>query len=301
MSWQASQWAMRQTAGSGPAKAVLLVIAEASGDNGCFLSHRTIAERAEISERCAWQQVQALESRRLITRTPRRDQHGQRTSDLIVPNMDGQPARDAVRIADTNPHVVQFGEQPQTALHDKPNRTSRQNQPARRAEEPVRVEPVRGEPVAAKASKAKSRETAIPDGFPNDDAIAWAANHLRSVGWDIDARCEADRFRDRNLAKGGRYVDWMAAFRTWIKNAIGFAEKDGRKPTLLLTVAPMAPILEPWRSRVVAFADPGNRFWNVTDWGPAPGKPGCAAPGAILAEFGFGPAKVVPFARPGAA
>jgi hypothetical protein len=151
----------------------------------------------------------------------------------------------------------------------------------------------------AKPIKAKAREVPIPDGFPNDDAIAWAANHLRSLGWDIDARREADRFRDRNLAKGGRYVDWMAAFRTWIKNAIGFAEKDGRKPTLTLT-APAASIPDPWRSRVVAFADPANRYWNATDWGPAPGKPGCEAPAAILAEFGFGAANVVPLARKGA-
>jgi hypothetical protein len=51
MSWQASQWAVQQEAGSPAAKSVLFVVAEAASKHGqCFLSQRTIAKRAG----CGW-------------------------------------------------------------------------------------------------------------------------------------------------------------------------------------------------------------------------------------------------------
>jgi hypothetical protein len=51
---------------------------------------------------------------------------------------------------------------------------------------------------------------------------------------------------------------------------------------------------EAWRRRVEAFKR--DQYWNRLDWGPAPGKPDCAAPIEILAACGFGGEGVVPFA-----
>lgn len=40
---------------------------------------------------------------------------------------------------------------------------------------------------------------------------------------------------------------------------------------------------DPWASRVREFRR--NGYWNSTDWGPKPGKPGCNAPSALLVEL----------------
>lgn len=45
------------------------------------------------------------------------------------------------------------------------------------------------------------------------------------------------------------------------------------------------PEAQRWRGRVGEFSR--NRWWEETNWGPKPGKPGCEAPRAVLAEFGF--------------
>lgn len=49
--------------------------------------------------------------------------------------------------------------------------------------------------------------------------------------------------------------------------------------------------LEQTRRRVDRYLN-GSKFWNATDWGPPPGKPGCEVPPQILAEFGLGPTGV---------
>jgi hypothetical protein len=52
MSWRASSWAVKQRAGSPTAKAILLVLAEASSDEGfTFIGHAEIAARTELGKR----------------------------------------------------------------------------------------------------------------------------------------------------------------------------------------------------------------------------------------------------------
>lgn len=43
---------------------------------------------------------------------------------------------------------------------------------------------------------------------------------------------------------------------------------------------PDPPDTDPWPKRLREFRR--NGFWNATDWGPKPGKPGCLAPKALL-------------------
>lgn len=132
MSWQASKWALGQTVGSAPGKAVLMVLAHAAGveDDACHLSHATIASRSELSERAVWAQMRALEKGGLIRRERRVDGFGHRTADLIVLNTQTAPdasrddepqtARRASR-KPPKPHDVRVG---LTAPHALPNRTS---------------------------------------------------------------------------------------------------------------------------------------------------------------------------------
>jgi len=304
MSWQASRAARDLKTGSPAAKSVLMILAEQADADGaaCSIAVETIANRTELSRRAVIEHLGTLETAGFIRRERRVNAFGHRLPDDITLTLPGlvlgapSAPRDNAKVQEAHLGTA------------KPRCTSRTAK--------VHLTDVLGAPPAPhidkgleegleegtpKPSKAKTRATAIPNGFPNDDAVAWAANHFRSLGWDIDARREADKFRNRNLSKDGRYVDWMAAFRTWIMNAITFAEKDGRRPTAPRTATPEASIADPWRARVAAFADPTNRFWNPTDYGPAPGKPGCEAPAAFLAEFGFGSGNVVPMSKRGAA
>lgn len=210
MSWQASQWAMAQTAGSGPAKSVLLVLAEAAGpEASCFLSHETIAQRAEVSARCVWAQVNALAKRGLISRERRFDGRGHRTSDLVrlaMPSLtaagasggDALAARDASREgALTAPHDMAYS-------HVVPSL------PERRAEEPV-LEPV-NEP---EGNRVRARAAHRPDGFPGTGDVDLAAQLFAEASVHLDAAEEAARFRDHHDARGTRFVSWQAGWRTW--------------------------------------------------------------------------------------
>lgn len=142
MSWQAMKWAVAQKVGSHTDKVVLLVIAEAAdGANGsCTLSHATIAHRAELGVRTVGLALERLESRGKISRRHRHKKNGARTSDEIALVMSGQTARDAGRCAGSKPQELPLGDL--TAADDTPNRSSRQNLTARRAEEPGVLEPV---------------------------------------------------------------------------------------------------------------------------------------------------------------
>jgi len=139
MSWQASQWAIKQRTGSGPAKTVLMILAEAAGvqDAACFLSHDTIAERAELSPRAVWAQMQHLARLGLISRTRRIDGRGHRTSDLITIAL---TATDATR-DETQPAAGASRTETLTARRAIPYSHVVQSLPARRAEEPI-SEPV---------------------------------------------------------------------------------------------------------------------------------------------------------------
>jgi hypothetical protein len=127
-------------------------------------------------------------------------------------------------------------------------------------------------------------ETSLPEGFPSQAEIEAAALTLRSAGVNLDAHLQAQSFRDHALAHDRRVRDWPAAFRGWITKAIGFA---GPKDKLAVTVADVAPVSpdQAWRFRLAGYKT--SKFWNTTDWGPRPDKPGCNAPVTLMAEFGM--------------
>jgi hypothetical protein len=78
-------------------------------------------------------------------------------------------------------------------------------------------------PTPARATKARKRAP-IPTDFALDaDLIAFA----RERGVDPDA--EFERFVNHHTAVGSLFVDWRAAWRTWVSRAVGF-KKNGRAP-----------------------------------------------------------------------
>lgn len=79
----------------------------------------------------------------------------------------------------------------------------------------------------ADAPKAKRRkpEVELPEGWvPNDKNITDARERGFSAQ-EIDH--EADRFRDYHAAKGSRFRDWDAAWRSWLNNARKFGSNRG--------------------------------------------------------------------------
>jgi DNA-binding Lrp family transcriptional regulator len=218
MSWQASKWAMGQHTGSGPAKAVLLVIAEASGVENCQLSHATIAQRAEISERCVWQQIRTLEAAGFIRRQARR-KNGHRTSDLIILNMERQPAGGAT----SNRNDVRAESDVQPAPHAASTRTSAQNHPERRAEEPIELEPVRDEPVRICASRGGRPALVLVNSEPQrpDSGFeAWWALYPLKRGKPAARKAFEKVIRDRR-----------ATFDQLIEGATAYAaERAGQDP-----------------------------------------------------------------------
>lgn len=71
--------------------------------------------------------------------------------------------------------------------------------------------------------KVRKVETEFPEGFqPNDKHQSLAA------GLGLNVFHESIKFRDKCLAKGLKYIDWNAAFRTWLNNAYEFKLRDAR-------------------------------------------------------------------------
>lgn len=64
------------------------------------------------------------------------------------------------------------------------------------------------------------KRTLIPEDFSVSPQIVKLA---KQNGWPDPAR-EIDAFRDHHLAKGSMFLDWEAAFRTWLRRAPQFGK-----------------------------------------------------------------------------
>lgn len=100
MSWQATSWAARQTAGNSGRKALLLMVANAASPEGiCFMGRAALAEGCECRPETVSANVGALETAGLLSRHQRRRANGSRTTDWIV-LAPGWPDRGEMRDAD---------------------------------------------------------------------------------------------------------------------------------------------------------------------------------------------------------
>jgi hypothetical protein len=97
--------------------------------------------------------------------------------------------------------------------------------------EGVTVVPTRPDPTQEKTSSSPSRKrgSQAPDIFPITDAMtAWGREHCPLVA---DPLAQTRQFLDHHRAKGSVFKDWQAAWRTWMRNAQRFAERDQPKLT----------------------------------------------------------------------
>lgn len=69
----------------------------------------------------------------------------------------------------------------------------------------------------------KKRRTTLPEDFEVTDQMAeWAVQ--RGIQPDR-LRSETEKFADHHRAKGSTFIDWIAAWRTWMRNAVEFAKR----------------------------------------------------------------------------
>lgn len=82
-------------------------------------------------------------------------------------------------------------------------------------------------PVAPKARRQRKQSgCGLPEGWaPGPRELSKA----RDLG--VDGQREAEHFRDHHKSKGSLFVDWDAAFRTWLGNAQRFAANRGSYAT----------------------------------------------------------------------
>lgn len=75
-----------------------------------------------------------------------------------------------------------------------------------------------------------TRKTTIPEDWtPNEKCLAYAHERYPSMPISI----EVEKFRDYHLAKGGKYSNWDAAWRSWCRNGNDYANGAwAQQPTL---------------------------------------------------------------------
>ena len=111
--------------------------------------------------------------------------------------------------------------------------------------------------------KQPKKATSLPDGFALSDSLREAMSEKHS---SLDLDDQFDAFVDFHTAKGSVFKDWDAAFRTWCRNAVKFAE-----PKTVIHKQELKP----------AAAGPGKREWvrslhnHGEHWECRPGEFGC--------------------------
>jgi hypothetical protein len=280
LSWQDSKWAVKQTAGSAGAKAVLLVLAEACRDGACFLAHETIAEAAEMDRRSVVRHMQTLDDSGLIRRERRFDGFGHRTSDRIKLVRDDASQGDNLTPGLSDNLSPGEGEPKCQIAHPKVTKTASLSDSL--SQEPSSNLGLNRESAAKPARRQP--ETPIPESFPDLEAIAEEADRFLESGYNIDAAHEAEKFRANAETNDRRLRNWRAGFRTWCLKARDFAPATSRIPK---PASQAGPRLIDWPARIAGYQHTG--YWEASEWGPKPGKAGCEAPSLVLIAHGYSP------------
>jgi DNA-binding transcriptional MocR family regulator len=242
---------------------MLAEMADKSGE--CFPSVDFIADRTRLSPRTVIRKLKELEADGLIGRTRRTTALGYRTSDLIRLFLG-----DHLAVGSKAP-ACHLGSNDPSANQDGPD-----CQPVRVTSQGTAQSP-RGD------SRRRKPETPLPDGFPGPDDLDVARGFWERQGVAMDTELEAEKFRAHHESRDSRMRSWPAAWRTWRAKAITYAPRRAQTGVALaLRDTPSQE--ETWRIRVQAFK--ASKYWD-DGLGPRPGRYGCRAPKAVLAQLGF--------------
>lgn len=220
MSWQAVDRARRHRVGKPAWKAVLLVVADSCNPDGhgCTARYQTIARDAECGLATVKRAIPAMLAAGVL--------HGR--SGALSVEMD--TPIDMTQSITTTPKKAQSD----TTSEEAPVSESDQSV-SERARDGIRVTPP-SEPTNNRPStehKRKPQTSTAPDIWPvTDELRSWASINAP----DVDLAVETANWLDHHRAKGSRFSDWTAAWRTWMRNA----QRWLRKPKA--ASGPRAPI-----------------------------------------------------------
>jgi hypothetical protein len=193
----------------------------------CWASHATLAAEMGCTDRHLRRFLRELLGAGKITE--RRRGHGQ--AKAYAPVVGASLQDESVRLNRTDMAASEPNRTDLSAQQDESVRLNRTDPSyRRRSTEEDTYSSKKPESDAANAApapvvaepkvKAEGRARRLPDDWTlTDTHFEIAAKH----GFDAArARLEGEKFSDHHRAHGKRMLDWMAAWRTWIRNAVRF-------------------------------------------------------------------------------
>lgn len=228
MSHDATAWARQQTAGSGTAKFVLMLLADQAGsDYSCWPSLAYLSGISELGESTIRSATKKLAELGLIRVYYRHRGNGLRRSCRYQLLVDGPETAE--------PDAEDWSSYRQISAED--NRSESAEDPlgssaSARSERAVipYTEPSVREPSALNPGAARTaRGTRLSEDFAPDEGLRkwYAAEQLEGA---ISGRIEHQRFMNYWLSKpgaAGRKTDWR---RTWMNWMLGAAQRSGGRP-----------------------------------------------------------------------
>lgn len=235
MSWQASKWAVQQKTGSIPAKAVLLVLAEAADAkaHSTTLSTATLATRTDASRRTVIKALADLTELGLIRRARRSNAStGTRMADEITLQVDIGLGADPAPSLGADPALW--------APHPKVQETTGQgaDYDAPRCGSCTAKEEgfVQGlQPSVARTRKPRS-STKMPEGFPDFFMLEELKARASAGGIGTEV-VDLSVARFAAYKKRSRSTDWIASLQDWVADDIakarlrGMSAAKARRPT----------------------------------------------------------------------
>ncbi len=200
-----------------------------------------------LDERSVRRNLDWLEAHGFVARWRRHAESGRRRGERLADEFELNPDRGKpVKSPATSPDNSPANDCDTTGQFDGDNRTNLRGQPD------ILSPPYKDEPsneprnrtqrsigdhlFSEKLRKARRKKlTPMPDQWPDEadrlKAIEyWRSNQRPDLVDSIELH--AEQARDHHLAKGTRFVDWSAAWRTWFRNALKFDRGASRTNVL---------------------------------------------------------------------
>ena len=230
MSMELMVKAMKTKVGNPLRKLVLLKLADNANDQGeCWPSYQYIADQCEISKRSAMNHIEALLDAGFLTKTVRKGVKGN-SSNVYLLNLDAKPANNG----GANPAPPSAGDSLGSANAAPPSANAAPGGSANAAPgishslEPVNESVNESLAVPPKSKKSK-RLSSVPDEFLVDQRMLdWLAQNQITTDW----RTATSNFLDHHRAKGTKMADWVAGWRTWMRNSVKFAAQRPMPPAM---------------------------------------------------------------------
>lgn len=201
----------------------------------CRASHATLAAQLGVKERMLRYHLKALIDAGYVVERPRGKGQAKAYAPVETPSKrqyiaaSDPPTGNGLPVEDAQPAMdCQFKRQPIAASGDYTLSTLRSIE-----------EDTGGD--AANAARPPTKST--PEKRSTRLAEGWA---LTIGHYEAAARCgfdrpradlEAQKFSDHHRANGSRMVDWLAAWRTWLRNAVEFDARNAQRRNGSATVS----------------------------------------------------------------